>query len=459
MSEWGWNSIYSGLDRLGQAWENSNRYSEFDLAGTLSNMFRKKNKSPQYKLVEETAGPGNFQTGTGIVPNNTATPEIQNLLSNVGVSAGNLNIGPSVPNDPNTLNTLQSAGVYVPGASPQRTKAEFEEIKPPKDPNVFDISQLSATNPLRGVIPTNEGIVQRKVRPETIAAAMQWEQENKQNNLAQKLAQLEYDAKIGNYVTIDQATWDRIPDSYRSYYQVGQTIPRQELMGMIPKETISGGYDVVTAQDLAKGLYDKNPFKQALLNLQEGTDPAVIQDLVAKANAAQMSLDDLYKQSAGSDRGNTDLKNQYQGVLDSYQQYVNGLKARRSNGMVTPETTPLKLVDWLKQPNQKGALEIYNQFTRNNIQGFETPYNQKPGQKIQTNKTKIGYVQNADYDQGTWDKTGQIITQYGGTGKALISLLKNGGGDPKLLLALLDRYNQANKTNWTLKDFKKKFAK
>jgi hypothetical protein len=445
----GWDDINQGLSRIGQGWEKENQYSTIDIAKTLSNLFGGK-KKPATQIVQEAVP--DVQPEKMTISNSTVTPEVQSLLDNVGVRPADMRIG-TAPDKSVITPEMQSAGIYVPGASPQRTVSRSEEVKPSTDPNAFDVSALAENNPYRTKIPTNTGIVARNVRPETILAAQQWEKENEQANLANELSRMDLESRRNSYVTLDENMITQIPEQYRGYYKPGQTIAREEIMKLTP--TGQTGYDANTIQSIANGLDRRNPIKEALMNLPANTDSKQVQDLINQATDYQNYLLDFDKQSGGgSDRGNIDLNRQYQGVNDAYQQYVNGLKARRQDGIVTPQTTPLSMKDWLRQPDQAGLRDIYNRFTNSNL---EQPKNPLGKNKVASNnQSSTGWFKTHStpppgVSPQDWQDADYIMATSGGMGIKKVledaaSKLKQGKLPQKVYDALVAR-SQYTMTN------------
>lgn len=340
----GYDLMSQGLNQLAQAWEKSNQYSTIDLAGTIAKFFKKKDEPPaNVSPIENSSAPNVTPLNYNPANYPPSPPEVPYTPPS--------NVTPLNFNSADYKTTMKPEPIQPPAteATPPQTNASASgqttgNAGASPYQGAFDISMLASDNPYRGYIPTNTGIIQRKVRPETIAAALQWEEENKRKSLADQLSQFEYDAKRGNYITLDQETLDKIPEPQRSYYKVGQLVPRQDLLGMIPKEPTTTGYTAETARNLAQGLYPANQFRNVLANLPDDTDPAVIEDLVNRANAAQMSLDDLYEQNSSSEKKEPTFVEK---MNTAYQNFIKSHPVRRDSfGKLLYQ--PPSQIDWIR---------------------------------------------------------------------------------------------------------------
>jgi hypothetical protein len=194
------------------------------------------------------------------------------------------------------------------------------------------------------------------------------------------------------YVTLTPEMIGQLPTQYQGLYQPGQKIQRAEIAGLIPQPTAptipAFTYDAQTLSAFAQGLDNRNPLKKVFATFGPGTPASAIKDAMDQATQYQNYLLDYDKQHAGSgsDRGNVDLKRQYDAVLAAYNQYKSTVLARKDE--LGNSKKPMQMVDWLQQPEQAGLLKTYNEFTGSNVQGFQYRYNKKPGQNTASGNTQ-----------------------------------------------------------------------
>jgi hypothetical protein len=220
----------------------------------------------------------------------------------------------------------------------------------------------SPDNPYAKMMPQGKTFFAYKETPELMGLKNQWEQDKKSKDLAMQFQQMQMESANNQYITVDENMLSQIPEQYRGLFPVGQRVKRDEWLRMNP------------VSKPANPLDDKLKESQIFKNYQTGN---------------------------GSDDSNINLSRQYGGVMDSYQKYVSAAKARNDD--------PLKLTDWLRQPNQSGSLAIYNQFTGNALKSLQYPYGKKPSTKIaaKPNKNRGKIVKT-----GTDKKSGKKVIQY-----------------------------------------------
>jgi hypothetical protein len=246
------------------------------------------------------------------------------------------------------------------------------------------------------------------------------EEENERKKMQQEQFKMQTDQYNWNrlnqdaeYITIDENMLAQIPEQYRGYFQPGQRIKRDELMKMIP---VSEPVDPLDVE------YKKS---QIFKNYQTGDND--------------------------SDRGNIDLSRQYKDIVEGgYDQYLTNTKAR--NDIRDNPQQPLRFNDWIRQPENKDALLVYNQYNNGNLQSLTSRLSTKePGQNNQkTVKSKtgqsIGYNQNNEYSENDWWTADKLVSDKKSFNKALTDAMKDQSVPDSVIRALTDRYNRINKT-------------
>jgi hypothetical protein len=271
--------------------------------------------------------------------------------------------------------------------------------------------QYSPENPYAKYFQSGNTAFVYKKSPELLSLAGQWENKKKDDDLARQFQRAQYDDYNNQFINLDENVINQLPERYRGIYQPGQRVKRSEIAGIIEPTVKSYSPEAITA--FAQGLDNRNPMKKVFSTFGPNTPAAQIEKAIQEANDYQNYLLDFDKQS-GSDRGNIDLNREYQGVLDAYQQYINGLKARRQDGIVTPQTTPMSLKDWLRQPDQAGLLATYNKFTGSNLKSLQYPYGKKPPSVANNSRPMTGwYKSNSTPPKGisqkAWDDADYVM--------------------------------------------------
>jgi hypothetical protein len=325
---------------------------------------------------------------------------------------------PNVNDESGALASLNASGQPM-TPEEQANYNEFSRTIPRTKQNYIDPSQYSPDNPLlEEVAKVNKGgFLVRKPTGALMAGLEDYEQNKGRQSIAQQLSELELERRQLE----NEALRNPQPQFKDGYITIDENV-----LNSIPAK-YRGFY--------RPGMQVKTSELTGLIEDPEKTSP----------------------------ESNVNLSRQYQAVQDAYAQYVKAVKERDEYAK------PLRFDDWIRQPENAGALAIHNQFMNSNLRSLPSRLStQTPEQKAAAKQKKIesqkpSYQPNEDYGPNVWEQTNDDVKRFGGPGAALTYYLKNGGVTPQRVLALLDRYNQnlkrqGIKKQYTLAEYKKRFA-
>lgn len=282
-------------------------------------------------------------------------------------------------------------------------------------PSAIDTSGYSTNNPyLKEVNKVNQsGMFVRRAPQALLSAAQDWESEKKSSDLSQRLAELQLqkaeqslNPKKLNYDPARFTSSLSNENPYKTIIENGEGIESgKDLVSNVnaalewERTNKAGGQTTYDPNQYINQFSDGNPWKSYLQNPANFTSQTDVADAYTKAVAWEQDQQKT-KSSTSKPESNADETRKYNAVLNTYNQYVNGVKARGDGSI------PLKLKDWIRQPENSGLLKTYNQYTGTNLQSLPSRLStKKPGEKkrtvVRTGTDKVTGKKVVEYSDGT----------------------------------------------------------
>lgn len=402
----------------------------------------------------------NGQTSNGQLANSlSGNNQVINPRLDTGFASRPEVTGKSV-NNQITIDRPQSIGTYQPSAAYQMSQqAQLNALEQKR----FKGMNVSTNNPYRAM--ANQYLSPEE-RSNLRMKAAEWEAQNganqqktltdesnratKTNFLMSALDKLQSDPNLPEGTKRVLQYMNSDPTSFVNFLNTeegskyGDSLMQMALSGASSATASDSSYSY-NPDDYVNNLSAGNPYKPLITSGNYKTQEEFVKVL---KNAADWEEEQKANSKTGNE-SNIDLSRQYQGVMNSYQKYLAAVKNR--------EETPMKFTDWIRQPAQSGSLEIYNQFTNNNLKSLPAPYSS--GGK--------SYKPNNDYSKQVWQNVDSIVRRFGSFRKAADEIIRNPNKySDSYIVALADRngmntdqfmkwYDNYKKTQ-TIADGKKK---
>jgi hypothetical protein len=314
----GWEMIQSGIRDLGQIYDP---YNTISVSETLKKLFGGKKKLPDSVSV--------------------AVPDLE---------------GPQINFDPFGQSADESFQFQTgaDNSDPFQFKADplpAADVKPMEQPTIGGV-KVSTDNPVLQEL-NKGGFFGRKPSLQAIMAAQAWEDDANKRSIAQQMAELS--KRKGEQ------------DLLRGDLSLRTGEKQLELLNQKPVVE-QFNYEPSNYTGMFSG---RNPWAGYLANPNNFRS----RDEVAEAykNAVQWEEDQKQPTSKTNDRGNIDLSRQYKDVVEGgYTQYLNNTKTRNAVRVENGENpqAPLRFNDWIRQPENKDALRVYNDYNNSNLQSL-----------------------------------------------------------------------------------------
>jgi hypothetical protein len=315
---------------------------------------------------------------------------------------------PNVNDESGALASLNASGQPM-TPEEQANYNEFSRTIPRTKQNYIDPSQYSPDNPLlEEVAKVNKGgFLVRKPTGALMAGLEDYEQNKGRQSIAQQLSELELERRQLE----NEALRNPQPQFKDGYITIDENV-----LNSIPAK-YRGFY--------RPGMQVKTSELTGLIEDPEKTSP----------------------------ESNVNLSRQYQAVQDAYAQYVKAVKERDEYAK------PLRFDDWIRQPENAGALAIHNQFMNSNLRSLPSRLStQTPEQKAAKDKEiasrseagrKLGYKKNGQYSENDWWQADKIVSSEGSYTQAFVNAMQDPSVPDSVIRALTDRYNRLTNKKYT----------
>jgi len=297
-------------------------------------------------------------------------PVLQSLIEN-GPSTPATNALQSLNQGQDSRNELQFNPVTA--QNPAQITPTAQQYQLPSQPATQSVQEpaveekiniegakYSKNNPMLAYVPGPKNIFRKFIgmSNQWKAAAQQWENENapKQQPLQQQQQKM---TALASKTVLEALNNPEIAQTNGNKLNLYGTIlnsPGGEMMAQDILKEVLGMYNTKPTQEMTP--MDQAKLARELLGLE---------------------LDKKKLLDTGNE-SNSDLNRQYQQVQDDYVQYVRTVKARDQYAV------PLNYTDWIRQPENVGALRVFNQYRGDNLEPLLTKLSTKTPEQVQQAK-------------------------------------------------------------------------
>lgn len=283
-----------------------------------------------------------------------------------------------------------------PAVSPEKEKTNWQEILTEMTPALLAMYGLSSPgNYTAGISATNTW---NNLQEQKRQRAMQdYQQKLEEKN--QVMNEAKFGMQQNEYVTIDDNVLSQIPEQYRSYFQPGQKVKRDELIGLVPtNKSIDPLQQRLTESQIAENFANADRMKR---EPQGADNSAAQQRLAQQQKAAQMIA--VTSQYRSKKDFIADLQKHSKEIgLDNYNKIMKSLENFETSEKIWP--TDGVGVNFV--PGQSSPI-------RRALYGDTKPRKQLVADNKSVNKTTASKKTKGKIVRtGTDKKTGQKVVQY-----------------------------------------------